>query len=169
MLLSSWTSASLHINNAICLYWVGFAEQLISFQHVKSFYKLCRMLEYERFCLWFTDCPSEALAPTSAVLSSTHPVSNPHVLCTPPVSKYAGYHMLMLRPWLLYESFTSATALLCLSSEPSVWHNYPSAPPYYGSGSCHSFLISRLKSPSAYFSFVLKIRLILLLSTELFY
>jgi len=118
--MSSRTSASLHRNNTICLCEVrthlfgnfnpflylisgGCGEQLISLQHVKSFYQLCRTLEYKTFCLWSTGCPSEALAPTSAVLSSIHPVSKPCVLHAPLTAKRAGYHMLMLRPWLLYE------------------------------------------------------------------
>lgn len=180
-LLSNWTSASLHINNAIYLCWVrphlfgnfnpvlylnpgGCGEQLIIFQYVKSFYKVFRTLEYERFCLW----SSEALVCTSTVLSNIHPVSKSRVLHTPRISKHAGHHTLMLRPWLLYESFTGAIALLWLSSEPSVENNYSSAAPHCGSASCHSFLTSRLKSPSASFSFVLKIWWILFLSTELF-
>lgn len=68
LLLSSWTSASLHINNAVCLCSVrthffdnftsfflylfhsGFGELLISLQYLIGFYKLCKTLEYERFC-----------------------------------------------------------------------------------------------------------------------
>lgn len=92
LLLSSWTSASLHINNAVCLgsvrthffdnftpfflisfffYYLihsGFGEQLISLQYLIGFYMLCKILEYERFCLWLTGFPSEALAPTLMVL-----------------------------------------------------------------------------------------------------
>lgn len=93
LLLSSWTSASLHINNAICLCSVrthfsdnftsflylihsGFGEQLISLQYSIRSYKLSRILEYERFGLWLTGFPSEALAAIPMVLSTLYPVCN---------------------------------------------------------------------------------------------
>lgn len=120
LLLSSWTSASLHINNAICLCSVrtyfdnlssflylihtGFGEQLISLQYLIGFYKLCRVLEYEKFCLWLLSFPSEALAPTPMVLSSIYPECNFHQFPSVPGAE----------SWLPLWSLRSVTAFLWL-------------------------------------------------------